>query len=98
MLKPTTHNLKKLQTLLEEQSYIVRFEKGNFQSGYCLIENKKVAIVNKFFDTEGKVNCLLDILSNVEIDENLFSEKSLKLYKKLFKINSEKTLEIDFKE
>ncbi len=96
MLKPTTHNLKKLQVLLEEQSYVVRFEKGNFQSGYCLIENKKVAIVNKFFDTEGKVNCLLDILANVEIDESLFSDKNLKLYKKVFKAAEGKTLEIEF--
>ena len=97
MLKPTTNNLKKLQTLLEEQSYVVRFEKGNFQSGYCLIENRKVVIINKFFDTEGKVNCLLDILTNVEIDESLFSEKPLKLYKKLFKTDTGKTLEIDYK-
>lgn len=84
MIKPTAHNLKKVQTLLEEQSYVVRFEKGNFQSGYCLIENKKVAIINKFFDLEGKINCMLDILTNIEIDENSFSEKSLKLYKKVF--------------
>ncbi len=96
MLKPTAHNLKKLQVLLEEQSYVVRFEKGNFQSGYCLIENKKVAIVNKFFDTEGKFNCLLDILTNVEIDESLFSEKPLKVYKKLFPADTGKTMEIDF--
>ena len=84
MLKPTAHNLKKVQTLLEEQAYIVRFEKGNFQSGYCLIENKKVAVINKFFDLEGKINCMLDILTNIEIDESVFSEKSLKLYKKVF--------------
>lgn len=83
-MKPTTHNLKKVQTLLEEQSYIVRFEKGNFQSGYCLIENRKVVVINKFFDLDGKINCMLDILTKIEIHEATFSEKSLKLYKKIF--------------
>ena len=83
-MKFTTHNLKKLQGLLEEQQYTVRYEKGNFQSGYCIIENNKVVLVNKFYDTEGRINCLLDILSKIEIDEALFADKSLQWYSKLF--------------
>jgi len=84
-LKFTTHNLKKIQALLEEQNYVVRYEKGNFQSGYCILENKNIVLVNKFFDTEGRINSLLDILAHVEIDKNEYSEKSLKLYQQLFK-------------
>ncbi len=83
MLKFTTHNLKKVQTLLEEQDYVVRYEKGNFQSGYCILENKNIILVNKFFDTEGRINSLLEILLGLEIDETKFSEKSLKFYKSL---------------
>jgi hypothetical protein len=40
-------------------------------------------IVNKFFTTEGKINALLDILKNVELDGTRFSEKSQKLYEEL---------------
>lgn len=63
MLPTTKHSLKKLETLLRELGYTVRYERGNFQSGYCLVESRRVAIVNKFFDTEARLNCLLDILS-----------------------------------
>lgn len=89
MLKFTTNNLNKVQTLLEAQNYIVRYEKGSFTSGYCLVEHKKIVLINKFYDTEGKINCMLDILSKIEIEESLFEEKHLKWYKKIFDLNGE---------
>jgi len=82
-VKYTNHNLKKIQGLLEELGYIVRYEKGNFQSGYCLVENRSIAIVNKFYDTEGRINVLLDILSKVGKDVDNLSEDSAKFFKKL---------------
>jgi hypothetical protein len=63
MVPNTKHGLKKLETLAKELGYTVRYEKGNFQSGYCLVESRRIAIINKFFDTEARVSCLLDILS-----------------------------------
>lgn len=61
MLPPTKHSLKKLETLLGELGYTVRYEKGNFTSGYCLVEQRKVVIVNRFYDTEGRVGVLSEI-------------------------------------
>jgi hypothetical protein len=61
----------------------MRYEKGNFKSGYCLLKEQKIMIVNKFFAMEGKINALLDILKNVELDTSKFSEKNLKLYEEL---------------
>jgi hypothetical protein len=60
---------KKLEALLEALSYKVRYEKGNFQSGYCLVKDRKVAVINKFFATEARINSLLDIISIIEISE-----------------------------
>jgi hypothetical protein len=82
-VKYTNHNLKKIQGLLEELGYVVRYEKGNFQSGYCIVENRNIIIVNKFFDIEGRINVLLDILSNVGVDESTLTEGSAKLFQKL---------------
>lgn len=82
-MKYTNHNLKKIQGLLEELGYIVRYEKGNFQSGYCVVESKNIVIVNKFFNTEGRINVLLDILSKIGVDESSLSENSAKLFQKL---------------
>lgn len=68
MLPHTKHSLKKLESLLKELGYTVRYEKGNFTSGYCLVEQRRVAIVNKFYDTEGRINVLYDILAAYDTD------------------------------
>lgn len=83
MFKYTKHSLKKLETLLGELEYSVRYEKGNFNSGYCIVEDRKIAVINKFYDTEGRINCLLDILGNIEVPEEGLSEASAKFYKKI---------------
>lgn len=82
----TKHSLKKLETLAKELGYTVRYEKGNFTSGYCLVESRRMAIINKFYDTEGRINVLLDILSQFRFPKNdkpLLSEPSAKLWKDL---------------
>lgn len=81
MVKYTTHFLKKLEGLFTELDYVVRYEKGSFQSGYCIVENRKVAVVNKFFDTESRINVLLEVLGVIEYNEEGLSEKSLKMLK-----------------
>jgi hypothetical protein len=83
----TKHTLKKLETLAKELGYKVRYEKGNFQSGYCLVEHQRVAIVNRFYDTEGRINVLLDILSQYrkkeEEQDPVLDDTSTKLWKEL---------------
>jgi hypothetical protein len=83
MVKYTKHFQSKLEDLFAESDYILRYEKGNFKSGYCLIKEKKVAIVNKYYPLEGKVNCLIDILRSIELDINRFSESNQKFYLEL---------------
>jgi hypothetical protein len=83
MIKYTNQFLTKLEDLVAESDYILRYEKGNFKSGYCLLKEQKIMIVNKFFTMEGKINALLDILKIIELDTSRFTEKSLKLYQEL---------------
>lgn len=83
MIKYTHKYLVKLEEMLAESDYFLRYEKGNFKSGYCLLRDQKIMIVNKFFTTEGKINVLLEILKNVTLDTTKFSEKSKKLYEEL---------------
>ncbi|MBX2899941.1 MAG: hypothetical protein KF775_09825 [Cyclobacteriaceae bacterium] len=83
MIKYTNQFLTKLEDLIAESDYILRYEKGNFKSGYCLLREQKIMIVNKFFTVEGKINALLDILKNLELDPARFTEKSKKLYEEL---------------
>lgn len=78
----TQNTLKKIEDVFSELDYTIRYEKGNFQSGYCLVESRKIAVVNKFFDTEARINCLLDILSGLDYDMDNLSEKSRELIEK----------------
>ena len=83
MVKYTNQFLTKLEDIIAESDYILRYEKGNFKSGYCVLKDQKIIIINKFFTTEGKINALLDILKTVAFDTSRFSEKNLKLYEEL---------------
>ena len=84
-LKYTKHLLNKIEELYEEIGYTIRYAKGSFNSGYCLVENQKIAVINKFFDTEGRIGVLLDILDLMEIELNRLSEKGQKTYKQVAK-------------
>lgn len=89
MIKYTNHFLNKLEDLFSESNYILRYEKGNFQSGYCVLKDSNVAIVNKFYSLEGKINCLMEILKEVEIDTSNFSEKNQMFWKEISQYNLE---------
>ncbi len=79
-LKFTPAFLTKLEDIFAESDYFLRYEKGSFKSGYCILKEKRIVIVNKYFTTEGKVNSLIEILKQVEIKQEKLSEKTLKLF------------------
>ncbi|MGB3618733.1 MAG: hypothetical protein WBA12_11490 [Catalinimonas sp.] len=67
-MKYTRPVLKKLEQLFETVGYQVRYEKGQFRSGYCVLKERRVVVVNKFFPLEGRIRCLLDLLPELRID------------------------------
>ncbi len=79
-IKYTPVMLKKLESLYEEIGYTLRFEKGNFQSGYCILQERKVAVINKFLTLEGRINALLDILPTVIVDTETLSSEGKVFY------------------
>ena len=83
LIKPTKGNLKKLEALFREFDYKVRYEKGHFQSGYCIVNHQKVIIINKFYKIDARIRCLLDILKIVDFPKTELSEESQALYDKL---------------
>ena len=86
----TKHQLQKIEELFKEIDYVIRYEKGSFQSGYCLVEGKRIAVVNKFFETEARINTLIDILEKIDVNTEGLPEKSLKLLKDLRKVSEAK--------
>jgi hypothetical protein len=79
-VKYSKQYLHKLEDLMTETSFILRYEKGTFNSGYCILNSKKVAIINRYFTHEGKINCLIDIIKSIEVDTEKLSAKNQALY------------------
>lgn len=78
-VKYTAHFLHKLEDLFAESDYMLRYEKGNFKSGYCVLKDTRIVMVNAYYPLEGKVNCLLDILRSLDLNTDKLSDKNRKL-------------------
>jgi hypothetical protein len=82
-IKYTPATLEKIEKIISEAGYILRYERGTFQSGYCILESKKVVVLNKFLQIEGRINTLIDLLSIVILEPDHLSIESKKLYEDL---------------
>jgi hypothetical protein len=79
-MKITQSVLDKIERIIEESGYIIRYERGTFQSGYCILQEKKVVVLNKFFQVEGRINTLIDLMPQLEINFDSLTHESQKLY------------------
>jgi hypothetical protein len=82
-MKYTQTTLDKIERVIEEGGYIIRYERGTFQSGYCILQEKKVVVLNKFLQTEGRINTLIDLLPQLNINIDDLTHESQKLYEEL---------------
>lgn len=87
-LRFTPSTLEKIEKIVSEAGYIIRYERGTFQSGYCILESKKVVVLNKFLQTEGRINTLIELVSNLPIEADRLSIESKKLFEEIT-LNSE---------
>ncbi|HUC83204.1 MAG TPA: hypothetical protein VMR70_20000 [Flavisolibacter sp.] len=79
-MKYTQTTLDKIDKMIEESGYIVRYERGSFQSGFCILEDKKVVVLNKFLQLEGRINTLIDLVPQLKIDAEALTPESKKWY------------------
>ncbi len=77
MLTFTNHTLEKLELLLRTAGYRVRYEKGNFKTGACLLLHSKVVVVNKFSGLESKILAISELACALDIDYNELDEKQV---------------------
>jgi hypothetical protein len=89
-MKYTQHNLDKIEKVIEEGGFVIRYERGTFQSGYCILQAKKVVVLNKFFQTEGRINTLIDLLPQLNINADALTHESQKLFDELMLVDAGK--------
>lgn len=85
-MKITQSTLDKLEDILGESEYVVRYERGNFQSGWCLLESKRIVVLNKFLNLEARINTLLELIPQLSIEFDKLTLESQKLYDEVKKL------------
>lgn len=96
-MKYTQTTLQKIEKILEEAEYVIRYERGNFQSGYCILEEKKVVVLNKFLQLEGKINTLIDLIPQLIIDAELLTPDTRKIYEEVLNEHASNNEELKMK-
>lgn len=79
-MKYTQSSLDKLESIPEQSGYVLRYERGTFQSGYCILEERKVVVLNKFLQIEGRINTLIDLIPQLDINTELLTDEAKKVY------------------
>ncbi|MCW8817985.1 MAG: hypothetical protein OQK52_08950 [Ignavibacteriaceae bacterium] len=66
---------QELKSVADQLGASVRFEKGDFKGGYCIIYDKKVIVINKMTNLQRKVMILSSALKELGIDEIYLSPR-----------------------
>lgn len=82
-MRYTKSYLAKLEDLISETDYILRYEKGNFKPGYCILREKRIIIVNKFYSPDGKITCLREIIREIDINPKNLSKGNTAIYSEI---------------
>ena len=79
-MKYTQTTLDKIEKIIDETGYIIRYERGTFQSGFCILEDRKVVVLNKFLQLEGRINTLIDLIPQLKINADTLTPESRKVF------------------
>jgi hypothetical protein len=58
-----------LRELAEQIGYKVRYEKGDFDGGYCLLKAQRLIVINRKLDIRRKISILSRILYDIGIND-----------------------------
>jgi hypothetical protein len=66
-----THDqlLKNLEQLAFNSGITVRFEKGEFEGGFCVLRSERIILVNKKLNVPRKASILAQAVAEIGIDE-----------------------------
>lgn len=67
--------LEDLKSLASEMGAKVRFERGDFKGGYCLVKDSRIIVLNKLSSIQRKVITLSAALKELGIEDVYVSPK-----------------------
>ncbi len=57
---------QELKVVFEQLNYKIVLDKGSFNSGYCILEDEKIIVINKNKPYENRIKILSEILSSID--------------------------------
>ncbi|PKL82846.1 MAG: hypothetical protein CVV24_07965 [Ignavibacteriae bacterium HGW-Ignavibacteriae-3] len=67
--------LQDLKQLAQEMGAKVRFERGDFKGGYCLLRDDKTIVINKLSTLQKKIMILTTALKDLGINDHYIQPK-----------------------
>ena len=83
MVRYTPGYKKQLEDLAHHFGYRIRYGKGNFVSGSCVIKSSRTIVINKFIPLEAKIQCLADVISRMDQPQTLPAGPLRRVYEKV---------------
>ncbi|MBR9975136.1 MAG: hypothetical protein KFF77_06115 [Bacteroidetes bacterium] len=60
--------LEELRETCEQLGYTIRYEKGDFGGGHCILKEQRLLVVNKRFTIERKISTVARALGELGVD------------------------------
>ncbi|MCZ2355798.1 MAG: hypothetical protein LC115_03745 [Bacteroidia bacterium] len=79
MIRITKNLSEKLTEILTQNGLSIRYEKGTFKGGYCILDEQKIIVINKFYPIESRINILIEVLRQIDIDPSTLNPEQEKL-------------------
>ncbi|CUT02857.1 hypothetical protein [Candidatus Chrysopegis kryptomonas] len=71
--KPETI-LEELEKFVRDLGITLRYERGDFEGGYCVLKEQKMIVINKIANTQKRISLLAQSIVEMGIDEGLMSQ------------------------
>ena len=85
--KELEETLQELKALVGQLGATLRFEKGNFNGGYCILHDSKVIVINRMANLQRKVMILSAALKELRVDKIYLTTKIREFIDEMADIN-----------
>ncbi len=66
--------LEELEKFVRGLGITLRYERGDFEGGYCVLKEQGMIVINKLANTQKRISLLAQSILEIGVDEKLMDE------------------------
>jgi len=66
--------LEELEKFVRRLGITLRYERGDFEGGYCVLKEQGMIVINKLANTQKRISLLAQSIMEIGVDEKLMDE------------------------